>query len=411
MLDIKFVRENPDKVEEGCRKKQMEVDVGALLKADKKRRRLLQEAEALKAERNRASKTKPDRKTIGKMKKAGEDIAKLDKQLREAEDEYLVRLGELPNLPADDVPAGGPENNQVVRTGGQKPKLAGKAKDHMDLAADLRLVDYQRAAKMSGAGFWCYTGDGARLEWALLNYFIDFHHKNGYRFILPPYLVNEQSAYASGHLPKFRDDLFWTQDKTCLNATAEMMLANYHRDEILPAADLPKKYFAFAPSFRREAGSYRTEERGMIRGHQFHKVEMFQFATPENSWEAFDELVKYAEELVKGLDLHYQVVLLAAGDCSAAMAKTIDIEVWIPSIETYKEASSISNALDYQARRANIHFKGDDGKSGFVHTLNASGLATSRLVPAILEQNQQADGTVKIPAKLQPYMNGQKTIG
>ncbi|MCD4705423.1 serine--tRNA ligase, partial [bacterium] len=244
----------------------------------------------------------------------------------------------------------------------------------------------------------------AELEWALWNYFKDFHQKNNYTFLLLPYLLNQESAYASGHLPKFKEDLFWTSgDKLCLNATSEMMLLNYHRDEIL---DLEKslKYYSFSTCFRSEAGAYRTEERGMIRGHQFNKIEMFQFTKPEDSWTAFAEMVQGVEALVTGLDLHFQSSKLAAQDASAAMAKTIDMEVWIPSMNCYKEVSSASNALDYQARRANIRFK-KDGKSEFVHTLNASGLATSRILPAILEQNQQADGSVKIPKILHKYLD------
>ncbi|MFA7662590.1 MAG: serine--tRNA ligase, partial [Patescibacteria group bacterium] len=284
-------------------------------------------------------------------------------------------------------------------------------KDHVELATGLKLIDYERAAKMSGAGFWVYTGLGAELEWALINYFIDFHRKNDYTFLIPPFLLNEASAYASGHLPKFRDDLFWTQDNTCLNATSEMMLGNYHRDEILDEKVLPLKYFAYSACFRREAGTYRKEERGMIRGHQFNKIEMFMFTKPEDSWKAFDELVNNAQKLVEGLGLHYQVSKLAAGDCSAAMAKTCDLEVWIPSMGIYKEVSSVSNALDYQARRGRTRYRNNKTENTeFVHTLNGSGLATSRLVPAILEQFQQADGSVVIPKVLQKYMDGTKVI-
>lgn len=274
------------------------------------------------------------------------------------------------------------------------------------MAESLGVIDYDRAVKMSGSGFWCYRGWGALLEWALLSYFISFHTKNNYQFLIPPFLLSEKSAYTSGHLPKFRDDLFWTQDKLCLNATSEMMLGNYHREELLPLEQLPLKYFAYSPCFRREAGSYRQEERGMVRGHQFNKVEMFIFCLPEDSWAMFEELVKNAQGLVEGLGLHYQVSKLAAGDCSAAMAKTYDLEVWLPSMGIYKEVSSISNALDYQARRGQTRFKNKEGENMFVHTLNASGLATSRLLPAILEQNQQADGSVRIPEVLRPYLPG-----
>jgi len=319
-------------------------------------------------------------------------------------------MSALPNIPADDVKAGDKENNEIIDTYSKQPKFKFEIKNHVDLVESLGIIDYKRSAKMSGSGFWTYVGDGALLEWALLNYFIDFHRKNNYQFIIPPYLLNEDSAFTSGHLPKFREDLFWTENKLCLNATSEMMLGNYHKNEVLNETDLPLKYFAYSTCFRREAGSYRTEERGMIRGHQFNKIEMFQFTKPEESWKAFDELLKYAEDLVKGLDLHFNTVKLAAKDVSAAMAKTIDLEVWIPSMNTYKEVSSISNALDYQARRGNIKYKDSKSdKNEYVHTLNASGLATSRLIPAIVEQNQQADGSIKVPKALRKFV-GKKVI-
>jgi seryl-tRNA synthetase len=223
--------------------------------------------------------------------------------------------------------------------------------------------------------------------------------------LIPPFLLTEKSAYTSGHLPKFRDDLFWTQDDLCLNATSEMMLGNYHREETLPAESLPLKYFSYSACFRREAGSYRQEERGMIRGHQFNKIEMFIFCKPEDSWKMFEELTENAKKLVEGLGLHYQLSKLAAGDCSAAMAKTYDVEVWIPSMGIYKEVSSISNALDYQARRGQVKYKDKEtGRNEFAHTLNASGLATSRLFPAILEQFQQEDGSVLVPEALWKYL-------
>jgi seryl-tRNA synthetase len=317
----------------------------------------------------------------------------------------------LPNIPADDVVAGGKENNAVVYTFGARPEFSFAPKDHVELATSLDIIDYERAAKMSGSGFWIYKGAGALLEWALLNYFVDYHTANGYTFILPPFLLNEASATASGHLPKFRDDLFWTEDKFCLNATAEMMLGNYHRDEIVKTELLPLKYFAYSPCFRREAGSYRKEERGMVRGHQFNKVEMFQYVKPEESWEAFVQMRSQAEKLLAGLGLHFQTSQLAAGDCSAAMAKTVDLEVWIPSMGIYKEVSSVSNALDYQARRGAMRFKNESsGKTEFLHTLNGSGLATSRLLPAILEQFQQADGSVLVPEVLRRYLPGQMSV-
>lgn len=414
MLDIKLIREKTKEVEAALLKRmdKKDLDLKKILKLDEERRELLPKLEELQAERNKSSKTKPDAKTIEKMKKLGKEIKDLELKVLKIENDFTEALAALPNIPAEDVVAGGKENNKIIKSFKDQIEFDFEPKNHVDLATDLGIIDYPRAAKMSGAGFWVYVGDGALLEWALLNYFIDFHRSHPeYQFMIPPFLLSENSAYISGHLPKFRDDLFWTEEgKLCLNATSEMMLGNYHREEILPEKDLPLKYFAFSTCFRREAGAYRTEERGMVRGHQFNKIEMFHFTKPENSWAAFDELLSYAEQLVEGLNLHYNTVQLAAGDCSAAMAKTVDIEVWIPSMGGYKEVSSVSNALDYQARRGDIRFKDKDGKNTFVHTLNASGLATSRILPAILEQNQQEDGTVLIPEVLQKYM-GKKVIG
>jgi len=407
MLDLKYLRDNQAQAEAALNKRLRPEDFSLpeIFALDDKRRELISQVEGLKAERNKGSKVKPDEVTIKKMKDLGEEIKKIEEGLDKVETELKDKMSALPNLPADDVKAGGKENNEVVYTFGTQPRFNFEPKDHVELATKLGIIDYERAAKMSGSGFWIYKGAGALLEWALLNYFIDQHTKRGYTFIIPPFLLNEASAYASGHLPKFRDDLFWTQDKLCLNATSEMMLGNYHRDEILAEDELPKKYFAYSPCFRREAGSYRQEERGMIRGHQFNKVELFQYTKPEDSWSAFAELRKIAEDLIRGLGLHFQTSQLAAGDCSAAMAKTVDLEVWIPSMKIYKEVSSISNALDYQARRGNMRFKNSITKQNdFPHTLNASGLATSRLLPAILEQFQQADGSVIIPKILRQYL-------
>ncbi|MFA6381810.1 MAG: serine--tRNA ligase [Candidatus Buchananbacteria bacterium] len=406
MLDINKIRTEKEAVKMALAKRMAvdTIDFEAILKLDDERKKLLQQVENLKAERNKYSKTKPDPEIISQMKATGEEIKKLDEEVKTVENELNQKLAELPNLPADDVVSGGKENNQVIKTFGKKPEFKFEPKDHVQLATELGLIDYERGVKIAGNGFWVYKGAGALLEWALLSYFIDFHQKNNYVFMIPPFLLTEQSAYTSGHLLKFRDDLFWTQDKLCLNATSEMMLGNYHRDEILTAAELPLKYCAYSACFRREAGSYRKEERGMIRGHQFNKIEMFHYTKPDQSWNSFKELVANAEKLVEGLGLHYQSVQLAAGDASAAMAKTIDIEVWIPSMGIYKEVSSVSNALDYQARRGNVRFKSQaGGKNEFVHTLNASGLATSRLLPAILEQFQDKAGNVKIPKVLKKY--------
>lgn len=405
MLDINFIRQNPEKVKDACKKKAVSVDVDGILALDIRKRELMTELEMLKAEQNKISRGGKDNNVlISQAKEIKGKIKLMEPELEKIEKEFDDLMLSLPNIVADDIIAGGKENNKVLRKFGRKPKFNFTPKDHVDLATGLNLIDYERGAKIAGSGFWVYKGSGAILEWALLNYFVDFHRKNKYTFLLAPYMLTEKSAYTSGHLPKFRDDLYWTQDKLCLNATSEMMVGNYHRDEVLKEADLPLKYFSYSACFRREAGSYRKEERGMVRGHQFNKIEMFQFTKPEKSWEAFEELVKNAEKLVNGLGLHFQSVLLAAEDMSQAMAKTIDIEVWIPSMEIYKEVSSASNALEYQARRGNIKFRNEkEGKNYFVHTLNASGLATSRLIPAILEQFQQKDGSVKIPKVLQKY--------
>ena len=405
MLDLKLIREETEKVQTALLKRMSpeDLDLQKIINLDNQRRSLLLVLEEKKGERNRSSKAQPTEEIIIKMKVLGEEIKTEEDELNKVELELKEAISALPNLPADDVLSGGKENNQAIYTFGEKPSFDFTPKDHVELATDLGLIDYPRAAKMSGAGFWIYKGAGAQLEWALLNYFTEHHNQRNYRFILPPYLLNESSAYASGHLPKFREDLFWTEDGLCLNATSEMMLNNYHRDEILPTEELPLKYYAYSACFRREAGSYRKEERGMIRGHQFNKMEMFQFTKPEDSWLAFEEILTSAKEMIEGLGLHFQISKLAAGDCSSAMAKTVDLEVWIPSMEIYKEVSSVSNALDYQARRSNIRFKNSNGKNEFVHTLNGSCLATSRLFPAILEQLQQKDGKVRVPKALQKW--------
>ncbi len=410
MLDINKIRNNTEEIKASLLKRMDNVDLESIIKLDDKRRKAVAEVDEKKAEGNKIAKGgKPTPEQIEEGKKLREEIKILDESLNKVTAELNEKLGELPNIVADDVVAGDKENNKIIKTFGKERKFDFEPKDHVELATMHGLIDYERAAKMSGAGFWAYTDKGADLEWALLNYFVDFHRKNKYKFLLLPYLLSEKSAYTSGHLPKFREDLFWTEDKLCLNATSEMMLGNFHREEILDESLLPIKYYSYSTCFRREAGAYRTEERGMIRGHQFNKIEMFHFTRAEESWEAFDELVKNAEALLEGLDLHFNSVQLAARDCSAAMAKTIDLEVHIPSMKGYKEVSSISNALDYQARRGSIRYK--DPKTGnneFVHTLNASGLATSRLLPAILEQNQQADGSILIPKALHKYCGFKK---
>ena len=422
MLDINVIRENPEKVKEALKKKLWDADFTELLQWDKQRKELIQEVEGNKAEMNSLSSSVPA------AKKAGEDVSKIfakvkeiaaknqqkDQELKELEAKIFNFLAELPNIPDDDLVGGGKENNKVIKVVGKKPEFEFPMKDHVELATSLGLIDYDRAAKIAGRGAWIYTGLGAQLEFALLQYFINTHLKDGYTFILPPHLLNEQSGFGAGQFPKFREDVFWLEGlepKRFLLPTAETALVNIYRDEILKEEDLPKKFFAYTPCYRREAGSYRTEERGMIRGYQFDKVEMVQYTKPEDSDAAFEELVRKAEDLVAGLGLHYQVSKLAAGDISHSMARTYDIEVYIPSIGIYKEVSSASNARDYQARRTMCRYRDKaTGKTRCVHTLNASGLATSRIFPAMLEQFQQADGSVLIPEVLQPYMGGLKVL-
>ncbi len=422
MLDINRIRENPEGVKEALKKKLWDADFTELLNWDKRKKELIQFVEGNKAEMNKLSASVPQAKKNGedvskifaKVKEIAAKNAESDKELKELEDKIFNFLAELPNIPDDDLLGGGKENNKPIRSFGKKPEFNFKMKDHVELATSLGLIDYDRAAKIAGRGAWIYTNLGARMEWALLNYFISEHLKDGYTFILPPHLLNEASGFGAGQFPKFREDVFWldgVEPKRFLLPTAETALVNIYRDEILKEEDLPKKFFAYTPCYRREAGSYRTEERGMIRGYQFDKVEMVQYTKPEDSDAAFEELVNKAENLVKGLGLHYQVSKLAAGDISHSMARTYDIEVYLPSMGIYKEVSSASNARDYQARRTMCRYRDNaTGKTRYVHTLNASGLATSRIFPAILEQYQQEDGSVIIPEVLRPWMGGLEVL-
>ena len=422
MLDINRIRENPEGVKEALKKKLWDADFTELLEWDKRKKELIQFVEGNKAEMNKLSASVPQAKKNGedvskifaKVKEIAAKNAESDKELKELEDKIFNFLAELPNIPDEDLLGGGKENNKPIKVFGKKPEFDFPLKDHVELATSLGLVDYDRGAKIAGRGAWIYTNLGARLEWALLNYFISEHLKDGYTFILPPHLLNEASGYGAGQFPKFREDVFWLdglEPKRFLLPTAETALVNLYRDEILKEEDLPKKFFAYTPCYRREAGSYRTEERGMIRGYQFDKVEMVQYTKPEDSDAAFEELVRKAESLVAGLGLHYQVSKLAAGDISHSMARTYDIEVYLPSMGIYKEVSSASNARDYQARRTMCRYRDNaTGKTKYVHTLNASGLATSRIFPAILEQFQQADGSVVIPEVLRPFMGGLEVL-
>ena len=425
MIDIKLIREDPDRIKAGMKAKEVDCDelIDRILEADKARRDLLGQTEALKAQQNKVS------RQIPAMKKAGEDtapifremseikekISSLDSKLKDITDEYQNDLLSLPNMPDPDLVPGGKENNKPVSYFGEPKTFDFEPKNHVDICTDLGMIDYERGVRMGGNGFWIYRGVGARLEWALLNYFIDTHLADGYEMIMPPMMLEYQCGLTAGQFPKFADEVYKIANPTddrvhYMLPTAESALASFYRGEILTENDLPKKFFSYTPCFRREAGSYRAEERGMIRGHQFYKVEMFQYTLPEKSDEAFEELVTKAEALVKGLGLHFRTVKLAAGDCSASMARTYDIEISIPSMGGYKEVSSVSNARDYQARRGNMRVRRADKSIQFMHTLNGSGLATSRVMPAIVEQNQLKDGSVVVPEVLRKYVGGLEVI-
>ena len=440
MLDIKRIKENPDAVKAGLRAKEVNCDaiVDKILEMDVEIRALKTASEGRTAQKNKIA--KENGKLFGQkkgMEKKGEDTSAIDAQieanktesialdaaneadtakLKDLNAEFRTLMLSLPNLPDADLLPGGKENNEPLRYIGEKHNFVFEPKHHVDLCTDLGLIVYERGVKLAGSGNWMYTGMGARLEWALLNYFIDTHTADGYEFILPPHMLEYMCGETAGQFPKFADEVFKISNHPTeggtfyMLPTAEAALASIYRDEILTEADLPKKFFAYTPCFRREAGSHRADERGMVRGHQFNKVEMFQFTTPEGSDAAFDELVTKAENLVAGLGLHFRTVKLAAGDCSASMARTYDIEILIPSMNGYKEVSSVSNARDFQARRGNCRYRRADGKIDFVHTLNGSGLATSRIFPAIVEQNQRADGSIVVPECLRKYLGGLEII-
>ena len=419
MLDIKYIRENPEEVIARLliKGKDARADIEAILALDGERRTLITETETIKAEQNKMNKLVPQYKKEGKdvaplfaeMKAMSNKTKEIDEKLKEVEAKQTDIMLGLPNLPDTDLLPGGKENNQPLRYWGEPRKFDFEPKHHVDLCTDLGLIDYDRGTKLAGSGFWIYRGMGARLEWALLNYFIDTHLADGYELILPPHMLEYECGLTAGQFPKFADEVYKIENPTdnrmhYMLPTAEAALASLYRNEILTEADLPKKLVSYTPCFRREAGSYRSDERGMVRGHQFNKVEMFQYTLPEQSDAAFDELVTKAEALVAGLGFHFRTVKLAAEDCSASMARTYDIEIQIPSMNGYKEVSSVSNARDYQARRGMIRVKRANGKTEYVHTLNGSGLATSRILPALVEQNQNADGSVTVPEVLRKYV-------
>ena len=419
MLDINYIKENPAEVIErlAIKGKDAKEEIEKILELDTKRRALITDTETMKAEQNKLTKMIPQYKKEGKdlapvfaqSKELGAKAKANDELIKEVETQLTGLMLGLPNLPDRDLKPGGKENNEAIRYFGEPHKFDFEPKNHVDLCTSLGLIDYDRGTKLSGSGFWIYRGLGARLEWALLNYFIDTHLNDGYELILPPHMLEYECGVTAGQFPKFADEVYKIENPTdnrmrYMLPTAEAALASLYRNEILTEADLPKKLVSYTPCFRREAGSYRSDERGMVRGHQFNKVEMFQYTLPEKSDEAFEELVVKAENLVKGLGFHFRTVKLAAEDCSASMARTYDIEINIPSMNGYKEVSSVSNARDYQARRGMMRVRRDNGKIEYLHTLNGSGLATSRILPALVEQNQNADGSVTVPEVLRKYL-------
>ncbi|MGY8761513.1 MAG: serine--tRNA ligase [Nitrospinaceae bacterium] len=423
MLDLKIIRENPEAVKTRLKRRGNEFnELDELLKPEEDRRLALQESESLKNKKKKLS------AGVGQLKQNGEDatqlmeevkvintsIKELDDKIQALEQQVQEKLLGIPNTPEDSIPDGADESaNKMVRDWGTKPELSFKLKNHVEIGEQLGLIDLKRAAKIAGARFAVYKGQGAGLIRALINFMIDVQtRENGYEELYPPFLVNKESMQATGQLPKFEEELFATRDDPLyLIPTAEVPVTNFHRDEILEEESLPICYAAYTPCFRREAGSYGKDTQGLIRQHQFDKVELVKFSRPEDSAAELEALVENAESILKKLNLHYRVMELCAGDLGFSAAKTYDLEVWLPSQNTYREISSCSSFTDYQARRARIRCKKrTGGKPEFVHTLNGSGLAAGRLFVALLENYQQEDGTVVVPEALRPYMHGQEVL-
>jgi seryl-tRNA synthetase len=416
MLDIKEIRKSPEAIEKKLKTKSAEISLAPILKLDEKIRSLKTQVEELKQTRNFSS------KEIGQKKQRGEDtsnlmtavagigetIASLDREIAKVEAGLHDALAILPNLPLDEIPVSpSPKDNVCIKEVGAKRAFSFPFKNHVELNEKLRLFDLAKAAKISGSGWPLYQGMGARLEWALLNYMLDIHRKNGFCQIIPPLLVRPETMYGSAQLPKFENQLFKIKDDDYhlyLIPTSEVPLNGIHAEEILNEEDLPLKYTAYTPCFRREAGAAGSQERGLIRTHQFNKVELFCLTAAEESSAMFDAMLASAEEVLSGLELHYRNMLLTTGDMSFAAAKTVDIEVWLPGQNRYYEVSSVSNCTDFQARRSQIRYRRKGEKLEFVHTLNGSGLATSRLMVALLENNQQEDGSVLVPKVLHKYL-------
>ncbi|NGX26130.1 MAG: Serine--tRNA ligase [Chlamydiae bacterium] len=422
MLDIKLIRKDPKLIEDKLKTKDPDVDLSPILTLDEEVRLLKTKVEEIKSQRNLLSKEIGEKKRSGEdttalMKEVsglGEKIEKIDKQLDEKESALHDLLARLPNIPDSAVKVSqNIEDNVVLKSYGEKSSFDFSPKNHVELNERLHLFDFKRAAKASGSNWPAYRDNGAKLEWALLNYMLDIHQENGFQFWLPPLLVRPEIVFGSGQLPKFEHQLFKIHDEDYhlyLIPTSEVALMGLHHNEILDGEKFPLRYVSYTPCFRREAGGLGAQERGLIRMHQFNKVEMFAFTTPEQSDQIFAEMLASAEELIKGLGLHFQTTELVTGDMSFAASKTIDLEVWLPGQDRYYEVSSISHCNDFQARRSNTRFKIKQEKPELCHTLNGSGLATSRLMVALLENNQREDGSVEIPIVLHKYLNGMKEL-
>lgn len=420
MLDIKEMRRDPERVAKAVGRRGKEIDMKPFLEADEKRRQIIAKVEELQAQRNAKS------KEVGQLKRNGEnadalmaevsaikeEIEKLEASKEDVDKFVTEFVASIPNMPKDDIPDGGEDDYHVERTWGTPREFDFEPKAHWELGEALDILDFNRAAKVTGSRFVFYKGLAARLERAVIAFMIDMHiDKHGYTELIPPYMTNSTSDFGTGQLPKFAEDMFHLENTDYyLIPTAEVPVTNYHRDEILTEKDLPVKYCAFSPCFRSEAGSAGRDTRGIIRQHQFHKVEMVKLAHPDHSWEELESLTNDAEEVLQALGLPYRVITLAAGDIGFSSAKTYDIEVWLPSYGKYREISSCSNFVDFQARRANIRFRDNDGKVRYVHTLNGSGLAVGRTVSAIMENYQNEDGSITIPEALVPYMHGYTEI-
>ena len=421
MIDRKLLRENPNLLKEALSKRNYDVSIlDELINLDEETRILKKEIDTLRSEKNRISKevskarrenSNPD-SLLNEAKKIDKKLEELEKNLEEKEKILNEKLLYLPNLPHSSCPVGkSSEDNIVVREYGEIREFGFTPKPHWEIAENLKIIDFKKAGEISGSRFAIYKNEGAELERALINFFLDHNKKKGYEEILPPTLVKEESMYVSAHLPKFREEMYYVpEDELFLIPTAETVLANLHRNEILTEDELPKYYMAYTPCYRREAGSYGKDVRGIIRVHQFNKVELFKFTKPEDSYEELEKMVQDVEDLLKLLEIPYRVVLLCTGDMGFASSKTYDIEVWAPGVGRWLEASSCSNTEAFQTRRAKTRFRRKDGRIEYPHALNGSGLATPRVFIAILENFQNEDGSITVPEVLRPYMGGKDVI-